>query len=144
MRSICLFSILVLAGCSSTQSQNTSSGIKNRTILVTVDTSNNTCIPAVFVPNPECTGNKPVGSLCAKPKQKVTFVLDGQPENTEFEIAFKSADKPFKWSCDLKKKGSTIWCKIRGDADGTYEYGISVGTCANKLDPHIYVSESRN
>lgn len=140
-----------LIGCASPKGLD-GENLKTRYMTITVKGTDADCIPVLSIPSTGCdtaeakaaptyknfaSASTQKGEICAERRQKIGWILDNQREGTELSIRFK-AENPFK--CKLKTKKGILDCRIRGDAEKiAYEYGITVSTCKNELDPRIFV-----
>ena len=82
----------------------------------------------------ECEDKK--NCVCAKPDKHIIWK---SADKLQYTVYFYDAKIPFKSNCslDADRKG-TLKCKIKGDASGSYDYGVKVAGCPD-FDPRIIV-----
>ena len=106
-----------------------------------------TCIKEILPPaDDNCKQTGGGRGLCSDVKDCVCGKADKHIEWQSADISQYSVyfynDSPFKDSCKLTANNNgKLKCRIRGDADGSYDYGIKVAGCAD-YDPRIIIKQN--
>ncbi|MEW5682266.1 MAG: hypothetical protein AB1780_07780 [Pseudomonadota bacterium] len=76
--------------------------------------------------------------VCGKPDKHIEW---HSADISQYSVYFYT-DSPFKDNCKLTANNNgKLKCRIRRDADGSYDYGIKVAGCAD-FDPRIIIKQN--
>lgn len=121
---------------------------KDQTLTITSETiDGKVCIKEIVPPQDDnckqanggrdkCDGIK--NCACGKADKHIEWQ---SPQISQYMVYFY-ADSPFKDNCNLSSNNNgKLKCRIKGDASGSYDYGIKVPGCAD-FDPRIIVKQN--
>lgn len=84
----------------------------------------------------QCDGIK--NCVCAKADKHIEWQ---SADISNYSVYFYN-ESPFPPNCDLTSNNNgKLKCRIRSDADGSYEYGVKVDGC-DDFDPRIIVKQN--
>jgi hypothetical protein len=120
---------------------------KDQTLEIIATTQNGqTCIADILPPADDnckhangnrgaCDGFK--DCVCSKPDKHIEWKSAAIKNYT---VYFYEDSSPFNDNCKLDSNNDgKLKCRIKGDASGTYQYGVKVAGCAD-YDPRIIIN----
>lgn len=77
--------------------------------------------------------------VCSKPDKHIEWQ---GTKIKKFTVYFYGDSSPFKENCKLESNNQgKLKCRIKGPADGNYEYGVKVAGCED-FDPRIIIKQT--
>lgn len=121
---------------------------KDQTLtIVSAIVDGKTCIKDILPPEDDnckqangsrgkCDGTP--NCVCGKADKHIEW----QSQDIGLYSVYFYTDSPFNDNCSLTANGSgKLKCRIRQDADGSYDYGVKVAGCSD-FDPRIIIKQN--
>ena len=120
---------------------------KDQTLVITAtEVDGKTCITDIAVSGYDnckqadgkrgaCEGVS--GCVCSKPDKHIEWE---SADISSYTVYFYTELSPFKDNCDLSSNNQgKLKCRVKGDASGSYDYGVKVAGCPD-FDPRIIIN----